>query len=256
VIVMGFAGINAWTLGYPVSAFEPITRGVAFGRTSQNPYDLAMARFFESWLRQFLGEPQLVEETSAESLAISEEHGFSYTRDLAHVMTGWARAKRGNTREGVAQIRQGLAGIGRIGARLGLTTVLTLLAEAQALDGAIAEAVSTIQDALQVNPQEIVFRPQMLRLRGELLLELNQPGPAETDFREAIAQAQKMRARAWELRAALSLARMLRVRGEILEARELLTPLYSSFTEGFDTPDLKEATALLAELNGAVPLHS
>jgi predicted ATPase len=130
------------------------------------------------------------------------------------------------------------------------------LAEAQALDGAIAEAVSTIQDALQVNPQEIVFRPQMLRLRGELLLKLNQPGPAETDFREAISQAQKMRARAWELRAALSLARMLRVRGEILEARELLTPLYSSFTEGFDTPDLKEATALLAELNGAVPLHS
>jgi tetratricopeptide (TPR) repeat protein len=256
VIVMGFAGINAWTLGYPVSAFEPITRGVAFGRTSQNPYDLAMARFFESWLRQFLGEPQLVEETSAESLAISEEHGFSYTRDLAHVMTGWARAKRGSTREGVAQIRQGLAGIGRIGARLGLTTILTLLAEAQALDGDIAEALSTIQDALQVNPQEIVFRPQMLRLRGELLLKLNQPGPAETDFREAISQAQKMRARAWELRAALSLARMLKVRGEILEARELLTPLYSSFTEGFDTPDLKEATALLAELNGAVPLHS
>ena len=97
VIVMGFAGINAWTLGHPVSAFEPIARAVAFARTSRNPYDLAMALFFESWLRQFLGEPRLVEETSAESLAISEEHGFSYTRDLAHVMTGWARAKRGST---------------------------------------------------------------------------------------------------------------------------------------------------------------
>jgi class 3 adenylate cyclase/tetratricopeptide (TPR) repeat protein len=256
VIVMGFAGINAWTLGHSVSAFQPIARAIAFGRTSQNPYDLALARFFESWLRQFLGEPELVEAISAESLAISEQHGLSYTRDLAHIMTGWARAKRGSTREGIAQIREGLAGIGRIGARLGLTTLLTLLAEAQALDGAIAEAVSTVQDALQVNPQEIVFRPQILRLRGELLLKLNQPEPAETDFREAIAQAQKMRARAWELRAALSLARMLRARGGMVEARRMLAPLYSGFTEGFDTPDLKEARALLAELNGAVPRHS
>ena len=256
VIVMGFAGINAWTLGHPVSAFEPIAQAVAFARTSRNPYDLAMALFFESWLRQFLGEPRLVEETSAESLAISEEHGFSYTRDLAHVMTGWARAKRGSTREGVAQIRDGLAGIGRIGARLGLTTLLTLLAEAQALDGAIAEAVSTVQDALQVNPQEIVFRPQILTLRGELLLKMNQPGPAENDFREAIVQAQKMRARAWELCATMSLARMLRVRGGIVEARGLLAPLYSGFTEGFDTPDLKQATALLGELNEAVLPHS
>jgi class 3 adenylate cyclase/tetratricopeptide (TPR) repeat protein len=248
VIVMGFAGINAWTLGHPVSAFEPIARAVAFGRTSQNPYDLAMARFFESWLRQFLGEPRLVEETSAESLAISEEHGFSYTRDLAYIMTGWARAQRGNTREGVAQIREGLTGIGRIGARLGLTTLLTLLAEAQSLDGAITEALSTVQEALQVNPQEIVFRPQILTLRGQLRLKLNQRELAETDFRDAIAHAQKLRGRAWELRAATSLARMLAVRGGMVEARGLLAPLYSSFTEGFDTPDLKEAKVLLDEI--------
>ena len=171
-------------------------------------------------------------------------------------MTGWARAKRGSTREGVAQIRTGLAGIGRIGARLGLTTLLTSLAEAQSLGGAIAEAVSTVQDALQVNPQEVVFRPQTLTLRGELLLKLNQAEPAETDFRAAIAHTQKMRARAWKLRAATSLARMLTVRSDIVEARGPLAPLYSGFTEGFDTPDLKEATALLVELNGAVPLHS
>ena len=75
-----------------------------------------------------------------------------------------------------------------------------MLAEAQSLDGAIAEAVSTAQDALQVNPQEIVFRPQSLALRGELLLKLNQPKPAETDLREAIAREQKMRARVWVLR--------------------------------------------------------
>jgi tetratricopeptide (TPR) repeat protein len=256
VIVMGFAGINAWTMGRPVSAFEPIARAVAFGRASQNPYDLAMARFFESWLCQFLGEPQLVEKISAESLAISEEHGFSYTRDLAHIMTGWARAKRGSAREGVVQIREGLAGIGRIGARLGLTTLLTLLAEAQSLDGAITEALSTVEDALQVNPQEIVFRPQILTLRGELRLKIGQREAARTDFRDAIAHAQKMQATGWELRTATSLARMLTECGEIVEARGLLAGVYARFTEGFDAPDLKEARALLVELNVPVSLQS
>ena len=114
-----------------------------------------------------------------------------------HDWLGASEARRHPRRCGT--IRTGLAGIGRIGARLRLTTLLTLLAEAQSLDGAIAEAVSTAQDALQVNPQEIVFRPQILALRGELLLKLNQPKPAETDLREAIAREQKMRARVWVL---------------------------------------------------------
>jgi hypothetical protein len=78
-------------------------------------------------------------------------------------MTGWARAKRGRTREGVAEI---LCDKGRIWCRLGLTRLLTLLAEAQSLDDAIAEAFSAAQDALQVNPQEIVFRRQIPTLRG------------------------------------------------------------------------------------------
>jgi hypothetical protein len=71
VIVMGLQGSTRGPWVIRVSAFDPIARALAFGRSSQNPYDLAMARFFESWLLQFLGEPQLVEETSAESLAIS-----------------------------------------------------------------------------------------------------------------------------------------------------------------------------------------
>ena len=91
---------------------------------------------------------------------------------------------------------------------------------------------------------------------GELLLKLSQSEPAEADFREAIAHAQRMGVRAWELRAAMSLARMLSACGGMVEARGLLAPLYSGFTDGFDTPYLKEATALLAEPNGAVPLHS
>jgi predicted ATPase len=88
-----------------------------------------------------------------------------------------------------------------------------------------------------------------MRIRGELQLSLGQVDAAEADFRDARALAQKIGARALELRAAMSLVRMLRKRGDLAEARNMLTPLYSSFTEGFDTIDLKDAEALLKELN-------
>jgi tetratricopeptide (TPR) repeat protein len=247
VIVMGFAGVNALTLGHPASAREPIARAVAFGRDSANPYDMALARFFESWLHLFRREPLLAEAASSQSLVISEENGFSYTRDLGRCITGWARAKCGRAREGVVSIRDGLAGLGKIGARLGFTHLLTLLAEAQALDGALADALSTLHDALQANPEEIVFRPDILSCRGELRLKIGQSELAEADFREAIALAQKMSAKAWELRATTHLARLLRTRGDRSGACDLLAPVYGWFNEGFDIADLKDAKALLDE---------
>jgi len=106
----------------------------------------------------------------------------------------------------------------------------------------------TIDKALQVNPEELAWRPDALRVRGELRLKLGQTGAAETDFRDANALALKIGAKAWALRAAMSLVRILRGRGNFAEARDLLEPLYSSFSEGFDTADLKDAKALLDEL--------
>ena len=111
----------------------------------------------------------------------------------------------------LALIRQGLAGLAEAGSRVGITDFLTRLAEAQALDGKIDDALITIEEALQANPEELVFRPNALTCRGELRLKLGQTELAETDFREAIALAQKMQAKAWELRATISLARLLAI---------------------------------------------
>ena len=150
----------------------------------------------------------------------------------------------------MALIRQGLAGLAETGSRGGITAQLTSLAEAQALDGKIDDALITIEEALQANPEELVFRPNALTCRGELRLKLDQTEPAEADFREAIALAQRMQAKAWELRATMSLARLLRDTGRHDEARTMLADIYNWFTEGFDTADLKDAKALLEELNG------
>jgi len=123
-----------------------------------------------------------------------------------------------------------------------------LLAEAQALDGATADALTTIVEVLQTNPGEIAFRPYSITLRAELELKMGRIELAKASLRDAIALAQTMRAKAWELRATTSLARLLRDTDRRDEARATLAEIYNWFTEGFDTADLKDAKALLKAL--------
>jgi len=125
---------------------------------------------------------------------------------------------------------------------------MTYLAAAQQRDGAVVDALETLEQALQVNPDELVFRPEIFRVRGELRLKQGQTELAATDFREAIALARSMGARAWELRVTMSLARLLVKQGRCGEARTSLAEIYGWFTEGFDTADLKDAKGLLSEL--------
>jgi predicted ATPase len=122
------------------------------------------------------------------------------------------------------------------------------LAEAQALEGNFIEALATIEQVLEANPEERLFRPEALSLQAELRVKLGEAGPAEAGLHEAIALAQKTGAKAWELRATMSLARLLDGHGRRDEARAMLAPIYAWFTEGFDTADLKDAKALLDQL--------
>ena len=145
-------------------------------------------------------------------------------------------------------LRQALAVAREMGTRWEITRPLTYLAQAQWLDDAVTDALRTIDDALQANPQELFLRPETLRVRGELRLRQGDSGLAEADFREAISLAQKLSAKAWELRAATSLARLLRDNNRRDEAHAMLAEIYNWFTEGFDTADLKDAKALLNEL--------
>ena len=129
---------------------------------------------------------------------------------------------------------------------------LALLAEALALAGKIEEALAALDDALAKAAVSGAkgWSAEIHRLRGELTGRLPHPDPAkaEDSFRTALAIAREQGTRGYELRAATSLARLWREQGRQGEARDLLAPVYSSFTEGFDTADLKDAKALLNEL--------
>jgi hypothetical protein len=245
--VMSIGGHCAWTLGQADSARARLAHATAFARGTKSPFDLVIGLTWESFLCRWLREPERAEAAAMQQLAICDEHGFPQLGEWARVRLGWARAQLGSAGEGVALIRQGLAGLVERGVRAGITETLTCLAEAQALDGAIADALATIEDALTANPEELVFRPQNLTCRGELRLTRGQTDLAEADFRAAIALARTMQAKAFELRATTSLARLLDQQGQRDEARTLLAPVYDWFTEGFELRDLKDAKALLDE---------
>jgi predicted ATPase len=147
-------------------------------------------------------------------------------------------------------IRQGIARLVEIGARQDITRRTNYLAEAQECAGAIVDARESVERALQANPEEVAYRPEVLRLRGELRLKQGETELAEADFNESIALAQSMGAKAWELRTTMSLARLLQDTGRRDGARAMLAAIYGWFTEGFDTADLKDAKTLLDELNG------
>jgi tetratricopeptide (TPR) repeat protein len=192
---IGYASIGVWMLGHSHSARERMAQAIAFARDYKNPYPLATGRSVEAYLYRWLREPRLAADAATQSIAISEEHGFSFYRSQTRIILGWATAQLGQPAKGVTLIRQGLAGQVETGSRADITNTIGMLAEAQALGGAIDDALITLDEALQANPEELVFRPNILRFRGELRLRLGQPEIAESDFREAIALAKEMSAK-------------------------------------------------------------
>src|SRR5215469_9166448 len=161
---------------------------------------------------------------------------------------GLARAEVGRAAEAVELIRAGIAACDQTGTHLTDVYQYTVLAEAQALNGAIDDALASAEKAVQINPQEVTDLSEAFRVRGQLRLRKGLTELAESDFGEAIALSQKMSAKLLELRATTSLARLLRDTNRRDEARAMLAEIYNWFTEGFDTADLKDAKALLDEL--------
>jgi predicted ATPase len=220
----------------------------AVATIEDDPYAKAMVTEVSSYLHVMLREPKQAAMLAAQAVATATEHGFRETGGRSGMCHGWAQAQLGHPNEGASLIRKALAAYRANGPLVWVTFFLTWLAEAQALGGALAESLRTIEEALTVNPDERFWRPETLRVRGEVRGQQGEEELAE-DFRAAIALAREMSAKSWELRTAASLARLWRDQGKRFAARDLLAPVYGWFTEGFDTADLKDAKALLDELS-------
>jgi tetratricopeptide (TPR) repeat protein len=244
----GTASHIAWLLGRTDVARERMAQ-VAAAVDVNNPHDVAISSISAAQLQVYLGAYEQAEVLAGRSLELSQTHQFPPEAAFSRCVLGRARAELGCPTEGIVLIRQGIVGLLEIGGRLGIPIHTASLAAAQALEGAIVDALETIEQALQANLDLLSYRPEMLRLRGELLLKKSRTEPAEADFHQAIALAQKIGAKAWELRATMSLARLLSETDRRDQARTMLANIYGWFTQGFDTADLKDAKALLDELN-------
>ena len=236
----------ALLMGRIGTARERIAEAIAMVRDTQDPFMQLARGSLEARFYRLLREPGRVDAAATRALELVEEHDLLRPNLLS--LKGWARAQLGSAAEGVSLTRQGLADPNtRIGTFA--TDAFLCLAQAQILDGKLDEALLTIEEMIKANPPEVVLRPEMLRLRGELRQKIGQAVAAEADLREAIALLQKMGAKFLELRTTTSLARLLRDTGRRDEARAMLTDIYNWFTEGFDTADLKDAKSLLDELS-------
>jgi tetratricopeptide (TPR) repeat protein len=248
IISIGIASLAAWNLGHAESARDRIAQAIRLAKKSQDPYDMAMALHFEGYLNWCLRAPRRAEAIATRLLSLSELHSFRYASDLARIVLGWAKSEQGRAAEGVAMIREALTGLAAAGAKVGITIFLTTLAEAEARNGNVELGLRALGDALAANPQELICRPYTLTCRGELRLKISEPELAEADFRRAIEMARAMGAKAWELRAAVRLARLLNRRGDRVAAHEALASAYSGFSQGFRTADLRDARLLLDQL--------
>jgi len=183
-------------------------------------------------------------------VAISDERGFPWNRAVGTVFRGWGQSRSGQTTEGIALLRAGLAAFRATGAAMWVPFFLTLLAEAEGLAKQRDEGLEHLAEAerLIAETEERWAEAELHRVRGELLSAGHDPAAAERCFSQAISIAQQQSAKFWELRAAISLARLWLEQGKRDAARDLLVPTYGWFVEGFDTPVLKEAKALLDEL--------
>ena len=170
---------------------------------------------------------------------------------LGHIMRGWCLGAVGQAAEGIPLLLQGIAIRRAAGSNLLLAFYLTTLAEAYAMAAQPEEGLNWLVEAAKImeTTSDCWAEAEMHRMRGALLLSMHERAAAEKSYGQALEVARRQSAKFWELRAATSLARLWRDQGKERHARELLAPVYSWFTEGFDTLDLKEAKALLDELH-------
>jgi predicted ATPase len=193
-----------------------------------------------------------VHEHAEAAVALATAQGFPLWTAVGTILRGWVRAMQGQGEAGRAQVRQGIAAWRTTGAAATVPYWCTVLADVSAHLGHPAEGLQALAEAriLMEHHEERFWEAEVCRLQGVLLLR--QTGTPQTEaeawLQRALDVARRQQAKSLELRAAMSLARLWQQQGKTAAARDLLAPVYTWFTEGFDTTDLQDAKALLEEL--------
>jgi predicted ATPase/DNA-binding winged helix-turn-helix (wHTH) protein len=275
MVCLSWAAWALWFLGYPERAQQKCHEALELARQLAYPYSLAYALGCAAVFYQFRRNDTAVVTCAQENVALSSEQGFTLWLAAGRILLGWALAMQGKPVEGLGEISSGLAAWQETGAGFLQSYGFALLPEAYQKTGKVDEGLAALTHALTLVGQhgEHLWEAELHRLVGEFTLrkgatdtasetrsappyDPSQKTPvaksvaqeAERSFLQALKVARQQQAKALELRAAMSLSRLWRSQGKKREARQLLQGVYEWFTEGFETPDLHEAKALLAAL--------
>jgi class 3 adenylate cyclase/predicted ATPase len=252
VIAQGFLGIVLFCLGFPDRAVAQTSAAIAEAQRLAHPASLAANLSLGAILLSLVGDTTASGERARQLVAVTSEQGFPLWHAQGIIQSGWVKVKNGDVTSGISLLRSGLIVCRSTGTELLVPHHITLLARSCDVAGQVEDAATLLDEALQIVERtgERWFEAELKRHKGQLLLRQGHAEAAEELYRRALSIAQEQEAKLWELRAAVSLARLRRDQGRGAEARDLLAPVYGWFTEGFGTPDLKEAKALIDELGG------
>ncbi len=247
-----------WLLGYPEQALRRCYEALALAQELAHPLSRIYALGDTAWLHQLRREQSQAHEQAMATTELAHAQGFPLWLAWGTLIQGWVLVEEGRTEEGLAQLHQGVMAFRATGAEQVRAYCLALLAEAQGKSGQIEEGLTILTEALGVIAEngERWWEAEAYRLQGELLRHRTagnkqhaaMEAAAEASFHQALHVARHQQAKSLELRAAMSLSRLWQRQGKQQEAHQLLAEIYGWFTEGFETKDLQEAKALLAEL--------
>ena len=252
VSILSFRSRAMWLLGYPEAALADADRALKDAREIGQAATLMLTLFYASFPHTSCGNYATVNALVDELVALADEKSAPLWKALATINEGLLLAVDGNPSDAIKLFTSGMAAYQSTGATLYRPQHLSYLASAYAELGQFDDAWRFMGEAMTAVEitKERWWEAEVNRVAGEIALKSPKPGAAKAEayFERALAVARKQEAKSWELRAAMSMARLWRDQGKRDEARDLLAPVYGWFTEGFDTLDLRQAKELLNTL--------
>jgi class 3 adenylate cyclase/predicted ATPase len=258
-LCLSYLAMNSWFLGYPDRAMRYAAEGFALGQSLSIPMSVAQTLGMYGVVAYARRDESVADEWMGRTIAYATVQGLPYWLTLGSILKSWLAVRRNRRAEDVGRFEGHLRAYRGSGARIGLPWLLSLRAEMFLANGQIGDALGAIDEALAVMQEtnERYREAEILRLKGEFLLRQDKPGAeaaAEALFRQSVKIASAQDAKALELRAATSLARLWARQGAVQEGLDLLGPIHGWFTEGAETADLREAQGLLDDLARRRPM--
>jgi len=249
---LSFRSWAGWMRGYPKAALADVSRALEDAREVGQASTLMVALFSASLTCALCGEYAKTNKLADELVVLADQKDAHFWKSFGILLQGWIFGLTGNALKAVQMLTSGISALRSTGANATLPISLSHLATAYAEVGQFGNARRFIGEAIAAidETKERWWEAEVNRMAGEIALKSPdlEVAQGEAHFNRALVVARQQQAKSWELRAAMSMARLWRDQGKPQQARELLAPVYGWFTEGFDTLDLNEAKALLDEL--------